>query len=69
MSAYQLYLTLFEISFSNDRSFLMCHLHAAAHPWLRDEQQQIPLDMLVFKLVKAYLVSTPLKRAALKVDI
>ncbi|AQK64657.1 CDPK-related kinase 3 [Zea mays] len=37
-----------------------------AHPWLRDEQQQIPLDMLVFKLVKAYLVSTPLKRAALK---
>lgn len=44
-------------------------LHVAAHPWLRDEHRQIPLDMLVFKLVKAYLRSTPLKRAALKVDI
>jgi hypothetical protein len=44
-------------------------LHVAAHPWLRDEHRQIPLDMLVFKLVKAYLRSTPLKRAALKVNI
>ena len=47
----------------------MCCLHVAAHPWLRDERRQIPLDMLVFKLVKAYLRSTPLKRAALKVNI
>uniref|UniRef100_A0A804PAB2 Protein kinase domain-containing protein n=1 Tax=Zea mays TaxID=4577 RepID=A0A804PAB2_MAIZE len=44
----------------------MTAAQALSHPWLRDEQQQIPLDMLVFKLVKAYLVSTPLKRAALK---
>jgi hypothetical protein len=36
---------------------------------LRDQHRQIPLDMLIFKLVKAYLRSTPLKRAALKVDI
>lgn len=39
----------------------------AAHPWLRDQQQHIPLDMLIYKLVKAYLRATPLKRAALKV--
>jgi hypothetical protein len=47
-------------------SYSAC-LNVVAHPWLRDEQRQIPLDMLVFKLVKAYLRSTPLKRAALKV--
>jgi hypothetical protein len=70
MSVCQLYSTLlFEISFLKDRSFLTCRLPAAAHPWLRDQHGQIPLDMLVFKLVKAYLRSTPLKRAALKVDI
>lgn len=41
----------------------------AAHPWLRDEQRQIPLDMLIFKLIKSYLRATPLKRAALKVYV
>ncbi|KAG2547047.1 hypothetical protein PVAP13_9KG143900 [Panicum virgatum] len=44
----------------------MTAAQALSHPWLRDERRQIPLDMLVFKLVKAYLRSTPLKRAALK---
>ncbi|KAJ1294862.1 hypothetical protein BS78_01G179000 [Paspalum vaginatum] len=44
----------------------MTAAQALSHPWLRDEHRQIPLDMLVFKLVKAYLRSTPLKRAALK---
>lgn len=38
----------------------------AAHPWLRDEQWQIPLDILIYKLAKSYLRVTPLKRAALK---
>jgi len=66
VSAYQLYSTFIHTS---DSSLLMCCLHVAAHPWLRDERRQIPLDMLVFKLVKAYLRSTPLKRAALKVNI
>jgi serine/threonine protein kinase len=56
-------------SYETDSSLRTCCLHVAAHPWLRDEHQQIPLDMLVFKLVKAYLRSTPLKRAALKVNI
>lgn len=44
----------------------MTAAQALSHPWLRDEHREIPLDMLVFKLVKAYLRSTPLKRAALK---
>ncbi|KAG2537040.1 CDPK-related kinase 3-like isoform X2 [Panicum virgatum] len=44
----------------------MTAAQALSHPWLRDEHRQIPLDILVFKLVKAYLRSTPLKRAALK---
>lgn len=46
---------------------LICAFVVAAHPWLREEQRQIPLDMLVYKLIKQYLVATPLKRAALRV--
>ncbi|KAJ0968440.1 hypothetical protein J5N97_025357 [Dioscorea zingiberensis] len=37
-----------------------------SHPWLRDEQRHIPLDILIYKLVKSYLRASPLKRAALK---
>ncbi|KAF0928796.1 hypothetical protein E2562_010670 [Oryza meyeriana var. granulata] len=44
----------------------MTAAQALSHPWLRDECRPIPLDMLVFKLIKAYLRSTPFKRAALK---
>ncbi|CAM0956495.1 unnamed protein product [Alopecurus aequalis] len=44
----------------------MTAAQALSHPWLRDECRPIPLDMLVFKLVKQYLRSTPFKRAALK---
>ncbi|KAL5229993.1 hypothetical protein ABZP36_028769 [Zizania latifolia] len=44
----------------------MTAAQALSHPWLRDERRPIPLDMLVFKLIKTYLRSTPLKRAALK---
>jgi hypothetical protein len=40
----------------------------AAHPWLRDEQRQIPLDILTLRLLKQYLRATPLKRLALKVQ-
>lgn len=39
----------------------------AAHPWLHDENRPVPLDILIYKLVKSYLRATPLKRAALKV--
>ncbi|KAH9322603.1 hypothetical protein KI387_017242, partial [Taxus chinensis] len=38
---------------------------ALSHPWLRG-QEVIPLDILMYKLVKAYLRYSPLKRAALK---
>ena len=39
----------------------------AAHPWLRDNNRPIPLDILIYKLVKSYLQATPFKRVALKV--
>lgn len=44
----------------------MTAAQALSHPWLRHECRPIPLDILVFRLVKAYLRSTPFKRAALK---
>lgn len=44
----------------------MTAVQALTHPWLRDESRPIPLDILIFKLVKLYLHATPLKRAALK---
>jgi len=39
----------------------------AAHPWLRDENQPLPLDISTYKSVKLYIGATPLKCAALKV--
>ncbi|XP_048132665.1 CDPK-related kinase 3 isoform X1 [Rhodamnia argentea] len=44
----------------------MTAVQALTHPWLRDESRPIPLDILIFKLVKLYLHATPLKRTALK---
>ncbi|KAH7659606.1 Non-specific serine/threonine protein kinase protein [Dioscorea alata] len=44
----------------------MTAAQALTHPWLRDDQRQIPLDFLIYKLVKSYLRATPLRRAALK---
>ncbi|KAJ6795285.1 putative CDPK-related kinase 3 [Iris pallida] len=44
----------------------MTAAQALTHPWLRDEHRQIPLDIVIYKLVKAYIRSTPLKHAALK---
>lgn len=43
----------------------MSAAQALSHPWLRG-RHVIPLDILVYKLVKAYLRYSPLKRAALK---
>ncbi|XP_021889579.1 CDPK-related kinase 3 [Carica papaya] len=37
-----------------------------SHPWLRDDSRSIPLDILIYKLVKLYVHATPFKRAALK---
>ncbi|CAI9764154.1 unnamed protein product [Fraxinus pennsylvanica] len=44
----------------------MTAAQALTHPWLRSESHPIPLDMLVYKLVKLYVQATPFKRAALK---
>ncbi|KAK7389762.1 hypothetical protein VNO78_25055 [Psophocarpus tetragonolobus] len=44
----------------------MTAVQALTHPWLRDDNRPIPLDILVYKLVKAYLHATPFKRAAVK---
>lgn len=39
----------------------------AAHPWLRDGRSAVPLDIMIYKLVKSYVRASPLKRASLKV--
>ncbi|XP_010251747.1 PREDICTED: CDPK-related kinase 3-like [Nelumbo nucifera] len=44
----------------------MTAAQALTHPWLHDENRPVPLDILIYKLVKSYFRSTPLKRAALK---
>ncbi|KAL9999072.1 putative protein kinase CAMK-CDPK family [Helianthus debilis subsp. tardiflorus] len=44
----------------------MSAAQALTHPWLSTENHPIPLDILIYKLVKAYLHASPLKRAALK---
>lgn len=44
----------------------MTAAQALSHPWLRDEKNAIPLDILIYKLVKSYVRASPLKRAALK---
>ncbi|XVE77321.1 hypothetical protein DITRI_Ditri13aG0053100 [Diplodiscus trichospermus] len=44
----------------------MTAVQALTHPWLRDDSRPIPLDILIYKLVKSYLHATPFKRAALK---
>ncbi|KAG6748257.1 hypothetical protein POTOM_048173 [Populus tomentosa] len=44
----------------------MTAVQALTHPWLRDDSRPINLDILIYKLVKAYLHASPFKRAALK---
>lgn len=44
----------------------MTAAQALTHPWLRSGNHEIPLDILIYKLVKSYLGATPFKRAALK---
>jgi hypothetical protein len=40
----------------------------AVHPWIGGNQK-VPLDILIYRLVRSYLRSSSMKRAALKVDI
>ncbi|GMN42840.1 hypothetical protein TIFTF001_012044 [Ficus carica] len=44
----------------------MSAVQALTHAWLRNDNRPVPLDIFVYKLVKAYFYATPLKRAALK---
>eukprot|EP00246_Nothoceros_aenigmaticus_P002250 TRINITY_DN13068_c0_g1_i1.p1 TRINITY_DN13068_c0_g1~~TRINITY_DN13068_c0_g1_i1.p1 ORF type:complete len:578 (+),score=92.83 TRINITY_DN13068_c0_g1_i1:563-2296(+) len=44
----------------------MTAAQALTHPWLRGNNQKVPLDILVYKLVRAYVRASPMKRAALK---
>ncbi|KAE7999311.1 hypothetical protein FH972_003755 [Carpinus fangiana] len=44
----------------------MTAVQALTHPWLHNDSRPIPLDVLIYKLVKSYLHATPFKRAALK---
>ncbi|KAK9291333.1 hypothetical protein L1049_019278 [Liquidambar formosana] len=51
---------------NKDHRKRMTAAQALTHPWLRDENRAVPLDILVYKLVKSYVRATPFKRAALK---
>lgn len=40
----------------------------SGHPWIKDSNNaKVPLDILVFKLMRAYLRSSSLRKAALRV--
>ncbi|XP_051115241.1 CDPK-related kinase 5-like [Andrographis paniculata] len=46
----------------------MTAAQAMCHPWIRNTDDiKIPLDILTFKLMKVYLLSSPLRKAALRV--
>ncbi|KAK1431627.1 hypothetical protein QVD17_08117 [Tagetes erecta] len=51
---------------NKDHRKRMSASQALTHPWLRDKSHHVPLDILVYKLVKSYVRATPLRRAALK---
>ncbi|XP_016507739.2 CDPK-related kinase 4 [Nicotiana tabacum] len=51
---------------NKDHRKRMTASQALAHPWLRTGNPVLPLDILIFKLVKSYTRASPLKRAALK---
>ncbi|KZV47517.1 CDPK-related kinase 5 [Dorcoceras hygrometricum] len=44
----------------------MSAAQALCHPWIRDAGGKTPLDILILKLMKAYLRSSPFRKAALR---
>ncbi|KAH7421072.1 hypothetical protein KP509_13G039200 [Ceratopteris richardii] len=48
-----------------DRHRRMTAVQALSHPWIRG-QQNVPLDILIFRLVKSYCRSSAVRRAALR---
>ncbi|XP_022736785.1 CDPK-related kinase 4-like isoform X2 [Durio zibethinus] len=51
---------------NKDHRKRMTAAQALTHPWLRDENCAVPLDILIYKLVKSYNRATPFKQAAQK---
>ncbi|XP_073315453.1 CDPK-related kinase 6-like isoform X2 [Primulina huaijiensis] len=51
---------------NRDHRKRMTAAQALAHPWVRGLNCAVPLDMLVYKLIKSYIRATPLRRAALR---
>ncbi|GAB2293926.1 CDPK- kinase 4 [Dionaea muscipula] len=51
---------------NKDHRKRMTAVQALTHPWLRDENRPLPLDIFVYKSVKTYIRATPFKRDALK---
>ncbi|XP_057950771.1 CDPK-related kinase 3-like [Malania oleifera] len=51
---------------NKDNRKRMTAAQALTHPWLRDENRAVPLDIFIYKLIKSYVRATPFKRAALK---
>ncbi|KAG8654899.1 hypothetical protein MANES_05G191100v8 [Manihot esculenta] len=51
---------------NKDHRKRMTAAQALTHPWLRDENRRVPLDIFIYKLIKSYVRATPFKRAALK---
>ncbi|KAL7002288.1 Cyclin-dependent kinase 4 [Sarracenia purpurea var. burkii] len=46
--------------------YFLSSVGIAAHPWMRSENHPIPLDILIYKLVKSYLHASLFKRSALQ---
>ncbi|XP_024371722.1 CDPK-related kinase 5 isoform X1 [Physcomitrium patens] len=44
----------------------MTAAQALTHPWIRNDNVKIPLDIIVYRLVRAYVRATSMRRAALK---
>ncbi|KAI3452048.1 hypothetical protein Pfo_008713 [Paulownia fortunei] len=45
----------------------MTAAQALCHPWIKNANEvKVPLDILIFKLMKAYMRSSPLRKAALR---
>ncbi|KAL6123026.1 hypothetical protein ACLB2K_075549 [Fragaria x ananassa] len=51
---------------NKDHRKRMTAAQALTHPWLWDERRAVPLDLLIYKLVKSYVRATPFRRAAIK---
>ncbi|KAH1107482.1 hypothetical protein J1N35_011250 [Gossypium stocksii] len=51
---------------NKDHRKRMTAAQALAHPWLQDDNRVVPLDILIYKLVKSYIRATPFRRAAQK---